>query len=346
MAEATGVGGQVRFTPSESMPKMAAREDVNVRIPRYVFNLGDFIPDVQKASYGSRGGWIGGYHIGTDFPTMWRTNFFCIRGGITPLEVRAVKATADSELMRRPEFQVFGAEMGSAPVPRYEVFPGHDIAGLISDEYRPYGFVEITGLRGAEWDDNAPLQLQMYYFPEWIEYLDGATAAPTLLEDWEALIRQGISTAPNEVIAQAGHEMLESGRLFRQYAEQIIGINRELVAKGANDAGYSVGWQPMTRLFAKQLGIELEPEARVRSIAEGQVEAQKSTNENITKIAEALKQDREELKEDRALQTKILETLTSLVAQQATITPQEMEKTLTQVGEEAKSHLPLEESED
>lgn len=294
----------IEYTPSADMSKVERTVGVDDRITRYIFCIGDFIVPQDKHQLASIGGWAGGYYLGTEsFPTAQRTQYFMVRGAIVPLEltVRPVKADQEVSAQMKESRATVGGKAVDRPV--YECYPGHDASLALSDEYKEYGFVEIESLRGAHWDDHAAITTQLHFFPQWQEWMRGEAPIPTLLTDWEGLIREGMNNVDerNPLLITVGEQMLESARQFRQYAESVIRYNRELVRKGANDAGFSVGWQGRAQLFAEQLNVELEPEERVRSIAQTQVDQQAETGKFLRQLAQEMAEDRKATREQTAV---------------------------------------------
>lgn len=287
----------------ESIPQVSESIDVARHVPRYLVTMGDHIVPEDKRQLRSIGGWVGGFYLGGEkFPCAWRTDFMAFVGGITPFEKRAVTAFADMEItqeMKRKRGQTVDAQGNTQilPDPVYEVLPGDDATLLLSDDYKDMGFVEITGLRGVDDNMETSLALQLQFFPEWVQWMSGETdengqliaAMPTLLSDRETLIRQ--AKIENDLHAEAQASLLESCRRFREHAQFIVNTNRELVRKGANDAGYAVNWQPTPTLYAEQLGIELEPETALRqgAAADGQLaEVLKQQADNQEKMIQLI----------------------------------------------------------
>lgn len=299
----------IRYAPTETAPQIGPQSGVHLGIPRYIFCAGDHIVPNDKHQLAGIGGWAGGYYLGpSQFPCAWRTDFFMVRGAITPLEKRAVMVTADHPLaqQRTPGVIVNGRHEDR---PSIEALPGEDAALASSDDFRSLGFVELTVLRGVDWDSQTPLHAQLYFFPDWIDWLNGDKAFPVKIADYRDLIQTGINNADRPELGAMGAEMLESCRLFEQHAQEVINLNRELVRKGANDAGYAISWSAMARLYAAQLNIELEPESRMRDMAEGQLAAQAAANSNIEKLADAMLKDRELANAALDKQTQLIELL-------------------------------------
>lgn len=300
----------ITYAKSDAVPKFNARQGISAHSTRYIFTLGDFIPSQDKRQLNSIGAWAGGMYLGTtEFKTAFRTNHFLIRGALTPLEKRGWRATEDmatNDQMRTSVVSINGVQVQDR---FYEVLPGHELEDGMSAGMRDQGVVEITTLRGVEWDTNAPLEIQTAIFPDWDLWLSGEKPFPQYFRDWMEHLEAQQAQKQDELVYETISQMLESGRTFKVYAENIIGQNRKLVQAGANPGGYSIGWQPLTRVFADQLQIELEPETQVKNIAQTQTDSVVATNEALLMLANQLAADRAEMKEQAKQNTEILKVL-------------------------------------
>lgn len=278
---------------------------------RYVVCMGDHIETRDKFALQDVGAKLGGVKIGLSetegCPTLRRTSGMILRGAIAPMETVVLAKRADQRSADGNESYIAGTNSRG-----YTVYPGDDIGFLLSDNFKSFGIVEITALRGKGWDTQMALAVQKHFFPEWAKWLGDDEECPKLLSDWEDFVKRGQQLAPTAVIAMIGDEMLESARLFRQYALDYIEKNRQaILSKRASDTGgFYVSWSNRARLYANQLGIVLEDENK---IAENNVSNNGSTNEVLV-----------ELMKDRELRMAELELQKQQIALlQNAITPKE-----------------------
>lgn len=288
--------------------ELGSNTRVDRNITRYVMCIGDHIEPKDKASLESLGANIGGLRVGLTptegCPSLRRTNGIILRGAIVPMERVVLPKRAD----QRSSESNLETYIAGTSIRGYTVYPGDDISYLLSDYYASTGVVEAEALKGIEWTTGAALDAQKHYFPEWLKWLEGKTAAPVLLSDWETFIRSGINSATGPVIERIGEQMIESARLFRQNALDHIERNRQLILskRSADTGGFYVSWSAKSRLFAKQLGILLEDENVIA--ADTAVKASDNT-ELIAAMAEDRKLRMEELEAQREQNRLMAESL-------------------------------------
>lgn len=239
----------VAMPPKETYPKEAIR---------YVACLVDFIIASDKIQLASVGARSGGLRVGASdtegCPTMFRTDYMIRRGCFTPLEPTAVVARSDERTI------------DNKWVGQRQALPGNDMMLLGDDSYREMGVVELTSLRKEPWGTNKAMDLNRHFFPEIDEWLSGVKAFPTLLAEYEEIVRNAqIATEEHQILQQ---ELLNSARIGRQYMLNQIQANRARIeaTKAIDMAGFTIGWQPRTRLFAEQLGITLENENEIKAV--------------------------------------------------------------------------------
>lgn len=238
----------VAMPPKESYPKEAVR---------YVACLGDFIVPQDKIQLASVGARSGGLRVGASdtegCPTMFRTDFMIRRGCFTPLEPTAIATRTD-------ERNIDGKSIGQR-----QALPGDDMSLLSDDSHREMGIVEITPLRGEVWGTQKAINLNRHFFPDLDAWLNGTKQFPTLLKDYEEIVSTAVTDTDELYTIQ--QELLNGARVFRQYAQNQIDHNRARIeaTKAIDMAGFTVGWQPRTRLFAEQLGVTLEDEREIKS---------------------------------------------------------------------------------
>lgn len=176
---------------------------------------------------------------------MWRTNYYIYRATFTPLESRAINPKAD---MR---------DSNHNHVSLVEAFPGDDCSYLTDEHYRRMGVVELSQLRNELWHSGKPLDLNKLFFPE-IEAWQAGKEFPTLLSDYVTLVQK--VRAESDTIAITKDEILRSASSFKEYALDQIEKNRQMLnqMRTKDTAGFTMGWNPRTRLFAEQVGVKLE----------------------------------------------------------------------------------------
>lgn len=247
--------------------------DPNREKTRYVLCMGNHLEPVDQKGFLPMGAYMGGLWVGHSevegAPTMRRTNYLCYRGGITPLETRPIPKKADHKA-REQQDETFMTGHDVPPGTRgYLVYAGDTLNFLQNDSFRPMGVVEIVALQFLPWEQSNALTIQQHFFPDWTKWLRGVDAAkiPTLLRDWEGLVQSGIERGKGiAVIESVGEAMMESARLFRQYASSHIERNRQqIMAKRSVDSGgFYVAWSGRSKLYASQLGVSLEREDDLR----------------------------------------------------------------------------------
>jgi hypothetical protein len=235
---------------------------VSLEIPRYVFEIGDFIEPGDKRQLRGIGGWTGGIRIGPSStegaPTMYASNYIINRACFTPLQVANIRAKMDESPADVKSIRKVGEDEQGNPINLHEILPGSDMLLLGDDSHRQQGIVEITALRGVLFGAGEAQALNRIFFPDLDAWLGGETEFPVLLNDYINLIRAVRPNSDREAITQ--EEMLESGRRFETYARNQIEENRQAIARTRQTdmGGFGVRWSERTRLFARQLGIALE----------------------------------------------------------------------------------------
>lgn len=279
-------------------PGLQQSARINREITRYAFCIGDHIEPTDKRQIAGAG--LGGLYVSTypneGCPTLRRSRGLILRGAVVPLELVAVPKRADQRAISgTAETYIAGT-----PIRAQQIYPGDDMAFLLSDTFRESGVVEITPLEGKAWDTQLAQQVQKHFFPKWIEWYENPKDAPVLLSDWEDVIRSGrdnhnFDIELGAVIEQIGDQMLESARLFRQNALNYIERNRQMILsrRSADTGGMYVGWQNKSRLYAKQLGIILEDENKLANEAP-------VNSDSTDKLIAALAEDRNIRKEELA----------------------------------------------
>mgnify|MGYP001590867320 CR=1 FL=1 len=253
------------ITYAEPDSKIQSRRDPNRHLTRYVFCIGDHIPPEDKIGLRSVGGWAGGVYVGHSehggCPTMKRTKYLILRGAIVPLETTPFpKSNAHRALAPNDEEYLQGSNTRA-----YTIYAGDSLNDLQAASYRAMGVVEITALSGQDWNTQEARNLQLHFFPQWGEWAKGKGKFPSLLSEWEDLIKDGQTRAVTQAQYTTGEEMMESVRNFRTGALNHIERNRQLMnsTRNVNMGGFSIRWNPRSRLFAAQLGITLEDEVRI-----------------------------------------------------------------------------------
>lgn len=290
--------------------ELYSKVNPNRDVPRYIFCMGDHIEAKDKISFNSL---IGGIWVGSSevegAPTMRRTNFMIHTCGIIPLETTAIGKKADHQAEKKSDEQLLIGKGVPAGTRGYTVYAGDTLAFLQSDRFRPLGVVELTHLAGKDWTLGIAEKFQRFYFPEWVSWKSGAKPFPTRLQDREAYVREAMAKAgAGSPEASVGIEMLESSRLFSQFAQKYIERNRQVIMsnRSTNTGGFFFGWTEKSRLFAEQLGIKLEDEAGLRK--------EDSSSTSNPDLVEAMKADQELRREEMAAQREQIKLLTMLVA--------------------------------
>lgn len=266
----------VEATPLEFDDKptrLHEKLDVNRDKTRYVACIANHLEALDRKAMNNVGGWAGGIWAGHSeidgCPTMKRTHHMILRGLFTPLELRATQRKADHrETEMNRESYLDGA--GIPPFTRgYTLYPGDDLAFLLSDRYAPMGVVELTGLMGVEWNSELRKSLQDFFFPQWRDWQQGRGEVPVLLSDWEDLVRDARKQAQYEIHGLIAEQLLESGRLARTYMLNHIERNRQAIMsmRSADHGGQYVGWSNKSRTYAEQLGQTLEDEKNIAGTA-------------------------------------------------------------------------------
>jgi hypothetical protein len=244
---------------------------------RYVVCLGNHLEDDDLNSFKVIGAHMGGLWVSPSevagAPTMRRTNYFCYRGGLTPIESRPVPKKADHKARERQD-ETFMTGDGVPPGTRaYMVYAGDTMSFLLSDAWKPMGLVEVSALKYIPWKESHALDIQRHFFPQWDRWLRGAPS-PELLNEWEDMVRDAVSRGQgNRVIESIGSSMIESGRVFRRYANNHIEQNRQriLSQRSIDSGGFYVGWNNRSRNYARQLNISLENEDHLRPVQTYQI---------------------------------------------------------------------------
>lgn len=276
-------------------PKHNVRKDA----PRYVACLGDFMQPSDKQALRDLGTRSGGLRVGPSetegCPTMWRTNFIIRRGCFTPLELTGVLTKLDEVDKDAKKNQLVINGKDAPPLPSKNVFPSDDIGTLTDDSFRSMGVVELSKLIDVQWGESIAQKLNKHFFPEMKLWLDGVAEFPTLLKDYETLIRKAV--IENDVHDTTQRELMESARVFRAYATRQIEQNRSRImsTREKDMGGFSYQWEERTRLFAAQLSITLEKEDSIRP----QEEAGPDRSREVAAMEEANTLKREELEMKR-----------------------------------------------
>lgn len=307
MAEAQ----QQIYTRSDIMPQMRADVGIDRRVPRYLFLGGDFIYPQRKRQVPF--GWAGGLDLDpNEFKTCWRLKHTIVRGAFVPFETRAAIATADMHVAQKRDGRnrvTMNASITGKNNAFYEVLPGPEVSDLLGSPLAEQGLVEIECLRGAEFDKRLPVLLQTAIFPDWDDWMQRRKAIPEKLADWEALVREAARDPKHPLVESAVVDMTTSFQNFRTYANKLIGQNRKLVERGANQGGHVAIWEPMTRHLAYQLDVDIEPEASMGKIATNQNESQKQLGGFFETLALQMASDREATMELLKQNSEIIELL-------------------------------------
>ncbi len=289
-------GTPLQYAPNENVV-LQSRRDPTRELTRYCFSIGDHIEPKDKIQLDSIGGWAGGMWLGASedngIPTMWRTKFMLLSGAITPLETRGVPQKAD----HRPE-KANDQEFLSNGSRAYMVYAGDNMNYLSADRFSGMGIVELSALKGKNWETGEALNLQMHFFPEWNQWASRQKPFPKTIKEWESLIRKGLETARTQDQVTTGEEMLESVRIFRTYALNHIERNRQAIQsmRSVNTGGFYIGWNEKSRLYARQLEVPLEAEEAISRNAPD-VSAEQKEDRELRR--QELEMRREELKLQR-----------------------------------------------
>lgn len=295
---------------NDSTTRLSNRVDPNRDKTRYVACLGNHLENTDSRQLNSIGGWAGGLYVGHSevggAPTLRRTHHMILRGLFSPLETVAISRKADhKEVEAHRESYLDGAKV--PPFTRgYTVYAGDDLAYLQSDRFRPMGVVEISSLMGVDWNSELRKTLQYFFFPEWQIWQRGQGEIPILLSDWEDLVKTAQSKSQYQNHELIAEELLESGRLFRNYALDQIERNRQAIQsmRATDHGGMTIGWHNKCRIFAEQLGIVLEDEKNIVAPANA------NTDGIVAEMREDRKLRQQELDEQKEYNRILLAKLT------------------------------------
>lgn len=294
----------------EPSTRLTSRIDLNRDKTRYVACLGNHLETTDARQLTGIGGWAGGVYIGHSevggCPTMKRTHYMVLRGMFTPLETTAISKKADhreNEAHRESYLDGPGVPAGTRG---YTVYAGDDLTYLQSDRYRPMGMVELTPLMGVDWASELRISLQNFFFPEWQLWQKGEGKPPILLADWEDLVKLARGKSQYESHEMISEELLESARLFKDYALTQIEKNRQAIQsmRSADHGGMRVGWHNKCRMFAEQLGIVLEDEKTLAPTASA------DTTGLVTELREDRKIREQELQMQKELNAALIAKIT------------------------------------
>lgn len=273
---------------------LSSRTAADRHLTRYVFGIGDHIEPADKIHLRSIGGWAGGIWIGASevggAPTMFRTNHMAFRCGIIPLETTSISRKADHrEVEAKDESYLTGPNV-SPETRGYTVYAGDDLNNLQNDQFRQMDLVELTELKGNPWANGVAMRKQNQFFPNWSLWAQGVEPMPFLLSDMELIVSKAPIMDETDEIIQ--YEMLESARLFRRWAETKIEGNRQVILglRNSDNKGFFVGWTERVKLYAKQLGVQLEDATRIAPATDN------------TEITAAMKADQELRREELEVQ--------------------------------------------
>lgn len=306
------------------IPQVKEKSLINRHIPRYLFVIGDHLEPRDKMSLKEQRGLMGGLYVGSSHnegcPTMKRTRHMLWRAFVTPLELTAYPKAADhrAEQKRDETFM----DTGAVAMRAYTVYPGDDVTYMQSDRFRPMGVVELTSLAGKRWieDHDYIEQVQNHFFPDMPAWFAGEKM-PALLSDYEAMVQKGLNDPYDETFISIGEEMLESARLFRNFALGHIERNRQLILslRSSNSGGFHYGWNERSRLYARQLNIALEDE--------NQIKGEASSTEDTKALLEEMRKDRELRLRELELREKELEARLGTSSRNVVELPEEKPRT-------------------
>lgn len=225
---------------------------------RHIFTAGDYIDPARKTQLEHLR--RGGDELLAN-PCLIRTpNRFLPRCAITPLEIGGEALPVDlwptEGISSRPKLKVKGekiAEAGGRFFPEvflYPRYPGEMIRDAVDEGTDSRGIIEITYLRGIDWNTGEAQAIQSIIFPD----------------DWKLpvelrLVEEQINRAADAnttTIKEVCGEMLDACDKFRRYATTIVSRQNELVAAGPHPiTRFAYFYTPTCRSFAAQLEIKL-----------------------------------------------------------------------------------------
>lgn len=311
MTEQTPTAAQPQFY-EETAVGLTTRQDPNKDKTRYVFSIGDHIPDDEKRQFESVNAFFGGMWVGhseiAGAPTMRRTHYMLYRGAITPLETTAIPRKADHRPVERSQISYLEGKNVPPNIPGYTVYAGDDLNFLQNDNFRPMGVVELQPLRYKTWEQSNARQLQLLLFPRWNDWLMGAKA-PNLLDDWVNEVMQSFNRHPELRVFE--NDIFESQRLFRSYALNHIEQNRQVIMakRNVDTGGMYIGWNNRSRLYAAQLGVTLEQEDQLRPAAQ-------TTATGDSALIREMQEERKLRQQEAEQHRQLIQMLASMLQQQ------------------------------
>lgn len=269
--------------------KLYENNDINRELERYFFSIGSHLEDEDQRAFNSKTGgiWIGNSEV-EGAPTMSRTNYFANTLGLIPLEKRAIPKKADHRAENKKD-ENYLTGVGVPPQTRgYMVYPGDNANFLKSDRFRPMGLVEIEQLVGTKWDTKLPLKMQLFFFPQYFQWLVGDKAFPVLVDTKVDMIQDAIERARSsdlQPFVEVGKTMMTSSVIFKSFAAGHIEKNRQIIMslRSTNNGGFYVGWNGKSISYAKQLGIRLEDERDIQGLKSVDKETQDKILQEIQK---------------------------------------------------------------
>lgn len=253
----------------EDFPQFVTGDDINPETVRYLFFPGDVIGNrrrqemraVSGVGIGTPDGKPfnvlrnGGYEIGS--PCLVRTKGFIPRAYITPLETAAFWIPSELLPTGYPAFS--GVAHGNSPMPGQRPagtlvgekrFPGDAINWILTSSQNEQGMrlgiVELTALRGANWQDIDSLGLQRLFFPKYPD------VSPKLA-DLEAQIRAVQANDPDARNVQ--EQMLQACEEFREWGISKIQVEHSLVKMGTLAEGWTYSYSDLARNLMEQLDV-------------------------------------------------------------------------------------------
>lgn len=141
-----------------------------------------------------------------------------------------------------------GGDGASADLIFKELFPSQQIGQLTGKQN---GVVEIPIVRNLDDIKTA----QMFYFPDWFEYLTGQLKMPATLPALTDHLRKRIQATTGTDMRQIGEAMLESCRQYREWAIQYTAFQSKQIKDAEKTPGVYQGYSEVAeRLFA-EVGI-------------------------------------------------------------------------------------------
>lgn len=232
-------------------------QGIPLEATRYIFTPGDYLDPARKdqLEHLRRGG---EELLGN--PCLRRTtNRFLPRCAITPLEFWGEEMPWDlfpkEGTSVRPPVKLRGVEKQESAgrlFPElffYPHFPGELVRDAVDAGNESRGIVEISYLRGVEWEKGEAQAIQQVIFPDdW--------TLPVELRLVEERIQRA-ADANTATIKDICGEMLDGCAKFRRYAHRMVDRENTQVAQRVHAAGHVYSYTAMGRSFAAQLEIKL-----------------------------------------------------------------------------------------